>query len=408
MLDHVNVPFDGPQILAFAVPAQQLAALREASQAAYERGDGAPLRKTWESNLPAYSEQRRRVRWRVPRSTLLDALDGLRGAVELVMSTPLAKVRRRLDIQRMPLPDPEQLERLRTQLGRWKQRLADVSHVDLDPPRWIRFATGLRYMLRAWGMPRLSLYWGVWAGDLEALDAGPETLDPRGSDACGDVAAPGSIERSRVKRFFREVDGEGTITLTRDDQFENLMWDYAELADGETLPVAMARDDVYEAMSLRAQLELLVGPCVLSRGTGPFCPPPKCAKQFIDPDWNLLDLYRVGTTTDLAWQPPALWYIEPRDLEAALDELRTTKPVSKSAATTVPWSRSWGRAHADWLSWRDARTHWWPRCRDRFATLLDESRRAGQAVLLVRYLPEDQGTLHSPVSDDLGQRVVVG
>ncbi len=55
-----------------------------------------------------------------------------------------------------------------------------------------------------------------------------------------------------------------------------------------------------------------------------------------------------------------------------------------------------------WLSFEECES-WWPGCRQRFESLLQEAEREQDAVLLFRVLPDDQGEIGPPYSEEWGR-----
>lgn len=428
--DWVDVPFDGPQTLAFRVSARRLAVLREGLRAAYERADGEALREAWRAHYPAYDERRRRLGWRVSAATIRGLLGELR--------TALDKVRR--ESAELHLIE-DYLENLGRQLRRWEPLVDAAAYMDLAPGSFLGFATRARYQIRtflAGGPAPLSIYWDSYGHDLETLlapAAGPKAVEC-GEGITAEPAPPvGMIERTRDVQFFAvdfdyETRERVRLGERRGSDLTNLMWDEAVLADGTEVVVAMARDDATVAIRLEPQIELLVGPWVRSRGPGPFAAQPAGVRFLVDPAWDLLELYRAGAATNLAWRPPPWWFIEPTQIGEAISELSTvdpdrTGPLGSSGGrghegdlndndndldrdTYDGWYDDWGVERAGWLSWDEAKEVWWPRCRERARALLEEAAAAGDAVVFTRYWPEDQGTIVAPLDDDLGEPISNG
>jgi hypothetical protein len=408
----VDVPFDGPQTLAFRAPGTRFEALRAALRAAFERGDGGPLRESWRASIDGYRAARANAAWRVPRATLLELVDELRRAC--------ARAERDAPVEG-GLYDaaPSDLEALRAACDRVERLARAADHLDLAPERWIPFVSKARHRVRPYasgvgGRRPLNYEWGSYAFALAELDQPGRDRGPTGE--CGapdDGPAPGALERLRSVRYFLEDYDHETGESRRGAEvsaraIENVTRDPVVLADGTETTAYDAWDDARAATRLDDRLELLVGPFVASRGPGPFRGAPESARPVVDPSWELLEIFRAGHDPHVRWAPPPWWFLAGEDLDRELDELKTAEPSRAWFARLGDeyYLEQWGAPMPpDWHDWAAVLSDCWPRCRDRYAALLDDARRAGDVVLLTYWVPDDQGTITSPLDDASGALV---
>jgi hypothetical protein len=316
----------------------------------------------------------------VPRATLLELVDELRRAC--------ARAERDAPVEG-GLYDaaPGDLEALRAECERVERLARGAEHLDLAPERWIRFVCQARHRVRPYargldGRRPLNFEWGSYAFALAELDRPGRDLDPDAGDGATDQGpAPGALERLRTVRYFLEDYDDATGESRRGAEvgareLENVTRDPVVLADGTETTAYDAWDQARTATRLEAQLELLVGPFVVSRGPGPFRGVPEGARRVVDPSWDLLEIFRAGHDPHLRWSPPSWWFLAGEDLDRAIDDAKTAEPTREWFAGLGDsyYLERWGAPlPPDWHDWAAVLAGWWPRCRERHAALLDEA-----------------------------------
>lgn len=172
------------------------------------------------------------------------------------------------------------------------------------------------------------------------------------------------------------------------------------LGDGTETTVYGAYMAGQDAMQLDAQVELLVGPFVLSKGPGPFRSVPAWTPSLLDPNWKLLEIYRSGFAEGWA---PRWWFLSGADIERAIDEMATAEASREGFDGVGDSFETWGMPlPPDWQDWNAVVKGSWQRCRERYTALLSDARRDKDVVLLSYWVPDDQGTIHSPLDDTTG------
>jgi hypothetical protein len=407
VLLRVDVPYDGPQVLAYRAPADGVRALREALRIAFEHGDGTPLRQQWRRHIDGYRAERAATWWRVPRATLLELVDELRKAC--------ARAEQEGDPDGGDSLEPECRAALRAECDRWSEIAERAPCVDLAPDRWLPFITSCRFRARPYARGHaqrrpLAYEWERWASVLAELDRPHGSRDPDSyMEHDGESAPPGTLEVFRDVRYYLETFDPDTDESVRGpeisaDELQNPMRDPVVLGDGTETVLMHAWDRALAMMRCRSHLELLVGPFVPSRGPGPFMPRASVAKGIVDSGWLFLDVFRHLPRAGFA---PGWLVIEPEDIASALDEIPDEPTRELEEEVGGEHERElWGTAKApDWIEWEDAVRQWWPRCRERYVALLEEAQRAGDCVVMAGEAPDDQGTISTPLADDLGVRV---
>ena len=132
-----------------------------------------------------------------------------------------------------------------------------------------------------------------------------------------------------------------------------------------------ARQQVRSYTGYLSALEGLVGWELVSRGPGPFLPPPPGARWIEDPSWKKLPLF-VGDHWDLP-------FCKVKSLEG--DEL-----LEAIEASTLPdraWHASYAVRKISDDGWAEMVEEHWPRCRDRYVDLLTTCHRDDRAVVFL-------------------------
>lgn len=405
IVNRVDVPVNAPQVLAFSAGAEELETLRRGLRDVYERADGRALQSRWDDGRPGYRDASERVRWEVDRDAMQRLLDNLLEACR----------RAEAGLPSFHSPGPGDLDSLREACRVWAGRLD--AEVRVTPSRWFSFAPTALFRLRPFlsgdGIPPMNFEWGYWARQLAALatsepeDHEPDAWSEYPTDDVHASLAPFRSMTYHATRYDRTSQTETVGPAVPPDSLRNAMHDRVTLADGEGRSPYWVWGTIESFARIRSHAALCVGPWQVSRGPGPFLGIPEAAERLVDPNGDLLGVFRVADE-EIRWSSPRWWVLSGESIRRTLDQLPNQPTRWFADLGDAEDRRAWGRAHpAGWITWQAARSTWWPRCRDRYRRLLEEASRGGRAVLFTDWIPDDQGTIQVPCGEELGRRCVV-
>lgn len=406
VIRHVDVPHDGPQVLAFRVPAEPLAELRLALRTAYVDGDGEALARVWRQLVPSHRDELRRVRWRVPGETVRGLLQAMKDRCHEALEVTAIRSRHG------PAPEDDCLwvaEACEAQLAALSSR-----SVDFAPSRWLFEALRIRFQLRAGWNPAeghypLNFQWAFWARWVEAFDQrstaedwGEELEEPVDEGLLSRVGKVEFLQTMVNPRTFAVSVGEPiTLEEAAEEHVDFLgNCNHLRFGDGETSSSMGTWEAACRAMRVPAMLESLVGPWVPSAGPGPFVPIPDAAEPLVSQSPQVLPLFRYGWARGEREAASWWWCLSGDGLGGALQAI-PEQPVR------VEHDHSPSDVDGEgfrWVSWEAAADSHWTLCRERWADLLADAQRSSDAILLTHWLPDDQGTRISPLEEDMGTR----
>lgn len=346
LIQGVDLPFRGPQVLAFALPWADLKALRGVLRLAMEAGDAAPLAALWTARLEHYRATAPGIRWQAPESELQELAVGLREVQRLTQQGwPAGN----------PPPDAGTLEAL-------QQTVQELLHSGdrVHPGPWFKGVPALRHRLKQTlqaGRPPARFTWAYHAHQLQSLTR-PTGVQPTPSD-------------------FEEY------------WLEDWVRAWAELASGAKVETYLFPG----ILRIRSLLEMHVGPYVPSSGPGPFLDLPAQASPLLGRDWARSPGLR-GLGQDL--EDVAFFFLSPSQAAEVLSAL-PEQPLSRPPG----WGLDGEPTQAPWLPYSGLGPEW-PRCRARYAALLERAAREELAVLL--HLGFGDPTVEVPRQADAHQR----
>ena len=390
MLCFFDVPFDGPQWLAWSVDAAALARLRTGMRRVVERGEVRVLDALWDDLVGAFRRDARGARWRVPVATLADLAALLREARSL---------------------DEVDAPELDGCIAMLRGLVGDHARVDVNPKVWLSvpvlWASLDRYFrndghddaTRVDALRFMACMQLRGVGELHALSS-PLDLDDGTWSWLDPVHGQGLdwVRGVRFREGGRELDA---------DEVQNFMT--AEAFSSEALPADTPhslRIVVHNRARVGDILRLMVGPFMRTQGPGPFVPMLEVAQPLEDPEWERLPLFRIPGAGGLSWRHPDAAFLEGDALLAAADEVLAWCPPFRWWKDEEDRSIYSHRGHQS-RGWQtlEGCEEYWPASRDRFVALCRRAHSAGRAVLLHRELPGDQGPGWGALTARWGEKV---